>query len=88
MSDRLNVNPRVNSVEIIDAWLDELTNADHEAMSASATKSQHAKQPLVSVPPMILAKIREKNRFRRQWKIDRDPVTKNRVNPLQRWIGI
>ena len=62
----------MDSVEDIDARLDELTNAIHEAMSASAPKSKPAKQPLVSIPPTILANIREKNRLRRQWQIDRD----------------
>jgi hypothetical protein len=38
-------------------------------MSASAPKSQSAKQPFVSIPPMILANIREKNRVRRQRQI-------------------
>ena len=51
----------MDSLEDIDARLDELTNAIHEAMSASAPKSNPAKQPLVSIPPTILANIREKN---------------------------
>jgi hypothetical protein len=68
----------VDSVEDIDAKLD----AIHEAMSASAPKSQPAKQPLVSIPPIILANIRETNRLMRQRQIDRDPVTKNRVNRM------
>ena len=67
----------MDSVEVIDARLDELTSAIHEAMSASVPKSQPAKQPLVSVPPTILVNIHEKNRLRRQWQIDRDPATKN-----------
>ena len=67
---------------------DELTNAVQEAMSASAPKSQRAKQPLVSIPPLFLENIREKDRRRRQWQIDTDPATKNRVNRLQWWIGI
>ena len=57
-------------------------------MSASAPKSKPAKQPLVSIPPKILANIREKNRLRRKWQIDRDLATENRVNRLQRWIAI
>jgi hypothetical protein len=61
----------VDSVEDIDARLDELTSAIHESMSASA-----AKQPLVTIPPTILVNICEKNSLRRQW-IDRDPDTKN-----------
>jgi hypothetical protein len=48
----------MDSVEDIDVRLDELTIAIHEAMSASAPKSRPAKQPLVSIPPMILANIR------------------------------
>ena len=55
----------MDSVEDIDAKLEELTNAIHEAMSATAPKSKPAKQPLVSIPPTILAYIREKNRLRR-----------------------
>ena len=73
----------MDSVEDIDARLDELTNAIHDAMSASAPKIQPAKQPLVSIPPTILANIRTKNRLRRQWQIDRDPATKNRKGGLQ-----
>jgi Metal-dependent hydrolase len=88
LSDRLNGNPRVYSFVYIDARLDRLANAIHEAISASAQKSQTAKQPLVSILPMILVNIREKNRLRRQWQIDRDSATKNRVNRLQRWIAI
>ena len=57
MSGRLNVSPREDSVEDIDARLDELSNAIQEAMSASAPKGQPAKQPLVSIPPMILANV-------------------------------
>jgi hypothetical protein len=78
----------VDSVEDIDAKLDELTNAIQEAMSASAPKSKPAKQPLVSIPPTIIENIREKNRVRRQWQIDREPGTKTRVNCLQMWIAI
>ena len=78
----------MDSVEDIDARLDELTNAIHETMSASAPKSNPAKKTLVSIPSTILANIREKNRLRRHWQIDRDPATKNRINRLQRWIGI
>jgi hypothetical protein len=74
----------VDTVEDIDARLDELTCAIHEAMSVSASKSQPGKQLLFSVPPTILANIREKNRFKRQWQINRNPVTKNRVNRLQK----
>ena len=48
-------NPRVDSVEDIDARLDELTNFIHDAISASPPNSKHAKQPLVSIPPTILA---------------------------------
>ena len=77
----------MDSVEDIDARLDELTNAIHEAMSASAAKSQPAKQLLLSILPMILANILEKNRLRRQWQFDRDPSIKNRVRCLQRWIA-
>jgi hypothetical protein len=40
LSDRLNGNPRVDSVEDIDARIDELTSVFHEAMSASAPNSQ------------------------------------------------
>ena len=58
------------------------------SISATGPKSQPAKQPLVSIPPTILANIREKNRLRRQWQIVRYPATKNRVNLLQRWIVI
>ena len=57
-------------------------------MFASAPKSKPAKPPLVSIPPTILAYISENNRLRRQWQIDRDPATKDRVNRLKRWIGI
>ena len=77
----------MDSVEDIDARLDELTSAIHEAITASAPKRQPAKQPLPSIPPTILANIREKNRLRRDWQINRDPATKNRINRLQRWIG-
>ena len=66
LSDRLNVNFLVDSVEDIDARHDELNNAIHEAMSASAPKSQSAKLPLFSTPPTIFANIRENNRLRRQ----------------------
>ena len=69
MFERLNGNPRVDSVEDIDARLDELTNAIHEAMAASAPKRQPAKQPLVSIHPTILANILEKNRLRRQYRL-------------------
>ena len=78
----------MDSLAYIDARLDELTNVIREAMSASAPKGQSAKQTLVSFPPRILANIREKNRLRRQWQINRDPTTKNRVNRLDMWIGI
>ena len=78
----------MDSVEDIYSRLDELINAIHEAMSASAPKSKPAKQLLVSILPTILTNICEKNRFKGQWQIDRDPATKNRVNCLQRWIGI
>ena len=61
----------MDSVEDIDARLDELTNTIHEALSASAPKSQPAKQPLVSLPPTILANTREKNGLRRHWQIDK-----------------
>ena len=50
----------MDSVEDIDARLDELTSAIHDAMFASAPKSQPAKQPRVFIPPMFLANIREK----------------------------
>ena len=39
LSDRLNGNPRLESVEDTDARLDELSNAIKEAMSASTPKS-------------------------------------------------
>ena len=74
------------SVEDIDARLDELTNAIHEAMSASGAKSQPAKQPLLCIPPMINAKRRIG--LGDSGRINGDPATKNRVNRLQRWIGI
>ena len=54
----------MDSVEDIDAWIDELSNAIHEAMSPLALKSQPAKQPLVTIPSTILTNIREKNRLR------------------------
>ena len=66
----------MDSVEDIDTRLDGLTNAIHEALSASAQKSHPAKQPLVSIPPMILANIREKNRLKRQWQ---------RIGRMQNW---
>ena len=44
----------MDSVEDIDARLDELTSAILEAMFASAPKSQPAKQPLVSILPTII----------------------------------
>jgi len=77
----------VDSVEDIDARLDDLTSANHEAITASTQKRQPAKQPLPSIPPTIIANIREKNRLRKDWQINRDPTTKNRINCLQRWIG-
>ena len=49
----------MDSVEDIDV----LTYAIHEAMFASAPKSEPAKQLLVSIPRTILANIREKNRL-------------------------
>ena len=58
-------------VEDIDARLDELTSAIHETITASASKRQPAKQPLLSIPPTIIANIREKNRLRRDWQISR-----------------
>ena len=64
LSGRLNRNPRVDSVEDIDARLDELTNAIHEATSASAPKYQPAKEPMNSTQSAIIANIREKNRLR------------------------
>jgi hypothetical protein len=63
----------VDSVEDIDARLDVLTSAIHETMSASAPKSQTAKQPNISILPMILVNIQVENRLRRQWQIDREP---------------
>ena len=74
---QIELNPRMDSVDDIDARLDEQTNAIHEAMSTSVPKSKPARQPLVSIPPTIIANIREKDMLRRQWQIDRDSVTKN-----------
>ena len=59
LSDRFNGNPRVDSVEDINAMLDELSNAIHETMYSSARKSQHSKQPFFTIPPTILANISE-----------------------------
>ena len=78
----------MHSVEDIDARFDELSSAIQEAMTASAPNRQLAKQALHAILPTILANSREKNRLRRQWQIDRDYATKNRVSRLQRWIGI
>ena len=58
LSGRLNGNTRVDFDEDIDSRLDELANTIHKALSVSASKSQPAKQPLVSIPPTILADIR------------------------------
>ena len=80
-------NPQVESVEDIYARLDELTSAILEAITASAPKKEPATQTLPSIPPTILANIREKNRLRRDWQINRNPATKKRINRLQRWIG-
>ena len=77
----------MDSVEDIDVRLDDLINTIHEAITASAPKRQPAKQPLPSVPPTILANICMKNRLMRDWQINRDPATKNRINSMQRWIG-
>ena len=88
LSDRLDENSRVDSVPDIEDRLEELTIAVHEAMSASEPKSQPTKQSLVSIPPTILENIRENNGLRKQWLIERNPATKNRVDRLQRWIGI
>ena len=38
--------------------------------------------------PRFSRNIQEKYRLRRQWQISREPVTKNRGNRLQSWIGI
>ena len=68
--DRLNGNPRVDCVEYIDSRIDDLTSVIHEAIAASAPKSQPPKQQQLSIPSTILANIREKDRFRRLWQID------------------
>ena len=60
LSERLDVNPPVESVEDIDAGFDELTSDINEAITASASKRQPAKQPLPYISPTILANIRER----------------------------
>ena len=78
----------MDSVDDIDARLDEQSSAIYEAMSASAPKSQPANQAIVSILFTILPNIGEENRLRRQCQIGRDPATKNRVYCLKMWIGI
>ena len=58
-------NLLVDSIEDIDAKLDELTSAIHEAITASAPKRQLAKQPLPSNLHTILSNIRDKYMMRR-----------------------
>ena len=84
MSDRFNGNPREDSVEDRDARLEELTSAIHEALSASASRSQKPSSLNSLFRPQILANIREKNRLSRLWHTDRDPASKNGINCLQR----
>ena len=82
IGDILNGNPRVVSLEHIDARKNELNSNIPEAMSASAQNRQPANQSKLSILVMTLAKIREMNRLKRQGKIVRDPSTNNQISRL------
>jgi hypothetical protein len=77
LCNRLNENPRVDSVKDMEVRPNELTSAILEAITVPAAKRQLAKQPQLLNLPTIFTNIHKKTRLRRQWQIDSNPITKN-----------
>jgi hypothetical protein len=79
-------NPTVNDEEAIDMCVEELSNAIHEAVSASAPRRRLRADPQPSLPADIQDEIRLKERLKGHWQVTRDPTLKARVNRLQRSV--